>query len=126
MRMHNPPHPGEVSKVLVLEPMGLSIAATARALGVSRKHLSGIVNGHCNVTPEMANRLSLAFGSSAEHWRLMQMSYDLWQVDKRAAKIKVRRLTASLNYLGTARGASTDILLIISVLLGLCRLLLSI
>ena len=94
MRMHNPPHPGEVLKELVLEPMGLSIAATAQALGVSRKHLSGIINGHHNVTPEMAKRLSLAFGGSAEHWLLMQMSYDLWQVEKKATKFKVKRLAA--------------------------------
>jgi antitoxin HigA-1 len=94
MRMHNPPHPGEVLKEMVLEPMGLSIAATARALGVSRKHLSGIINGRHNVTPEMAKRLSLAFGSSAEHWLLMQMSYDLWQIDKKGTRFKVKRLAA--------------------------------
>ena len=94
MRMHNPPHPGEVLKELVLEPMGLSIAATAQALGVSRKHLSGIINGHHSVTPEMAKRLSLAFDSSAEHWLLMQMSYDLWQLEKKAIKFKVKRLAA--------------------------------
>jgi addiction module HigA family antidote len=92
--MHNPPHPGEVLKELVLEPMGLSITATAQALGVSRKHLSGIINGRQNVTPEMAKRLSLAFGSSAEHWLLMQMSYDLWQIEKKAAGFKVKKLAA--------------------------------
>jgi antitoxin HigA-1 len=79
---------------MVLEPMGLSIAATARALGVSRKHLSGIINGRHNVTPEMAKRLSLAFGSSAEHWLQMQMAYDLWQIDKKGTKFKVKRLAA--------------------------------
>jgi antitoxin HigA-1 len=105
MRMHNPPHPGEVLKELVLEPMGLSIAAAARALGVSRKHLSGIVNGHYNVTPEMAKRLSLTFGSSAEHWRLMQMSHNLWQVEKRAAKIKVKDSRRNSIAPGAARGA---------------------
>ncbi|HZF38132.1 MAG TPA: HigA family addiction module antitoxin [Blastocatellia bacterium] len=94
MRMHNPPHPGEVLKEMVLEPMGLSIAATARALGVSRKHLSGIINGHHNVTPEMAKRFSLAFGCSAEHWLLMQMSYDLWRVEKQATRFKVKKLAA--------------------------------
>jgi len=94
MRMHNPPHPGEVLKEMVLEPMGLIITATAQALGVSRKHLSGIINRHYNVTPEMAKRLSLAFGGSAEHWLLMQMSYDLWRVEKQAARFKVKKLAA--------------------------------
>jgi len=89
-----PAAPGEVLKEMVLEPMGLSIAATARALGVSRKHLSGIINGHHNVTPEMAKRFSLAFGCSAEHWLLMQMSYDLWRVEKQATRFKVKKLAA--------------------------------
>jgi addiction module HigA family antidote len=92
--MHNPPHPGEVLKEMVLEPMGLSITTTAQALGVSRKHLSGIINGHYNVTPEMAKRLSLAFGGCAEHWLLMQMSYDLWRVEKQATRFKVKKLAA--------------------------------
>jgi len=92
--MHNPPHLGEVLKEMALEPMGLNITATAQALGVSRKHLPGIINGHYNVTPEMAKRLSLGFGGSAEHWLLMQMSYDLWRVEKQAAKLKVKKLAA--------------------------------
>jgi addiction module HigA family antidote len=78
----------------VFEPRGLTIAATARALGVSRKRLSGIINGHHNLTPETAKRLSLAFGGGAEHWLLMQMSYDLWQIEKKASKFKVKNLAA--------------------------------
>ena len=92
--MRNPPHPGEVLKEMALEPMGLSRTATAQALGVSRKHLSGNIYGHYNVTPEMAKRLSLAFGGSAEHWLLMQMSYDLWRVEKQATRFKVKKLAA--------------------------------
>lgn len=76
------------------EPMGLSITATAQALGIGRKHLSGIINGRHNVTPEMAKRLSPAFGGSAEHWLLMQMSYDLWRVEKQATRFKVKKLAA--------------------------------
>ncbi|MGH9767300.1 MAG: HigA family addiction module antitoxin [Blastocatellia bacterium] len=56
--------------------------------------MSGIINGRHNVTPEMAKRLSLAFGGSAEHWLLMQMSYDLWQIEKKAARFKVKKLAA--------------------------------
>lgn len=44
-RMHNPPHPGEVLRELWLEPAGVTIAGAALALGCSRKHISGIING---------------------------------------------------------------------------------
>jgi addiction module HigA family antidote len=66
MRMHNPPHPGEVLKTLCLEPLHLSVTEAARALGVSRKTLSAILNGRAGISPEMAVRLSIAFGTSAE------------------------------------------------------------
>jgi addiction module HigA family antidote len=66
MRMFNPPHPGEVLRCLCLEPIGLTVSDAARALGVSRKTLSGIVNGHVGISPEMAVRLSLAFDTTAE------------------------------------------------------------
>ena len=47
MRMHNPPHPGEVLKTLCLKPLKVSITEAAKAPGVSRKTLSAILNGRC-------------------------------------------------------------------------------
>ena len=82
-RQHNPPHPGEVISGLWLEPLGLSVTDAAAALGVSRKTLSKIVNGGGAVTPEMAVRLELAFGASAQSWLGHQATYDLWHVDQR-------------------------------------------
>jgi addiction module HigA family antidote len=45
MKMHNPPHPGEVLKALCVEPLNLTVTEVARSLGVSRKTLSAILNG---------------------------------------------------------------------------------
>lgn len=95
MRMHNPPHPGEVLRSLCLEPLGLTVSDAARALGVSRKTLSGIVNGHAGVSPEMAVRLSLAFDTTAESWLNQQIQYDLWQAEKKRASLRVKRLSAA-------------------------------
>ena len=94
MRMHNPPHPGEILKSLCLEPLGLSVTDTAAALGVSRKTLSAILNGRAGISPEMAVRLSIAFDTSAESWLNQQMQFDLWQVNKRRKSLKVLRLAA--------------------------------
>ena len=56
MGMHNPPHPGEIIKSLCLEPLGVSVTQAAKALGVSRKTLSAILNGLAGISPEMAVR----------------------------------------------------------------------
>ncbi len=79
MPMKNPPHPGETIRELCLGPVGLSVTAAAEGLGVSRKALSELLNGHAGISPEMAIRLSKAFGGSAESWLTQQMHYDLAQ-----------------------------------------------
>jgi addiction module HigA family antidote len=94
MQMHNPPHPGEVLRELCLDPLGLSVTETATALGVSRKTLSAIVNGRAGISPEMAVRLSLAFGTSSESWLNQQLQYDLWQAEQRRREFRVRNLAA--------------------------------
>lgn len=95
MQMHNPPHPGEVIRELCLEPLGLSVTEAARALGVSRKTLSAIVNGRAGVSPEMAVRLSIAFDTTAESWLNQQIQYDLWYAEQHRQELQVRRLVAA-------------------------------
>ena len=82
MAMANPPHPGEIIKELCLEPLGLTITQAAQGLGVTRKTLSLLLNGHASISPEMAVRLSKAFGRSPESWLALQSLYDLAQVSK--------------------------------------------
>jgi antitoxin HigA-1 len=91
MAMKDPPHPGEVVRELCIDPAGLTVTAAAEVLGVSRKALSELLNGHAGISPEMAVRLSKAFGGSVESWLTQQMQYDLAQVQKKAAAINVRR-----------------------------------
>ena len=94
MRMHNPPHPGEILKSLCLEPLGLSVTDTAAALGVSRKTLSAILNGRAGISPEMAVRLSIAFDTSAESWLNQQTQFDLWHAEQSRKRLRVTRLAA--------------------------------
>jgi addiction module HigA family antidote len=84
-RMHNPPHPGEIIRDQCLEPLGLSVTDAAKGLGVTRKALSELLNGHAGISPEMAIRLEKAFGSTAETWLRMQLEYDLWQTSSAPA-----------------------------------------
>ncbi|MDZ7620924.1 MAG: HigA family addiction module antitoxin [Candidatus Competibacteraceae bacterium] len=94
MAMNEPVHPGEVVRELCIEPLGLSVTKAAGILGVTRKTLSELVNGHTGISPEMAVRLSKAFGGSAESWMRQQMQYDLAQVMKKADQITVSRVVA--------------------------------
>ncbi len=96
MAMKNPPHPGLSVRHDCLEPLGLSVTEAARKLGVSRKQLSDIVNGHSGISPEMAIRLDKAFGGGAETWFRLQAAYDLARAMRHAGRIKVRRLTPAL------------------------------
>jgi antitoxin HigA-1 len=95
MLMRNPPHPGEILKELCLKPLGLTVTEAAKALGVSRKTLSGILNGRAGISPEMAIRLSIAFDTTAESWLNQQVQYDLWQAEQHRGELQVRRLTAA-------------------------------
>jgi addiction module HigA family antidote len=94
-KMHDPPHPGEIIRDQCLEPLGLSVTDAAKGLGVTRKALSELLNGHAGISPEMAIRLEKAFGSTAETWLRMQLEYDLWQAEQRAGDLKVTRFAVS-------------------------------
>jgi addiction module HigA family antidote len=78
--MKNPPHPGRIVRQDCIEPLALTITRAAKVLGVTRQALNNLVNGKAGISPEMAVRLSKAFGGSAEMWLRLQSNYDLAQV----------------------------------------------
>jgi addiction module HigA family antidote len=89
--MKNPAHPGRIVRSACLEPLGLSVTGGAKILGVTRQTLNNIVSGKSGISPEMAIRLTKAFGSTEETWLGMQLAYDLAAARKDESKIKVRR-----------------------------------
>lgn len=93
MFMKNPPHPGKILRQECIEPLGLTVTAAAKGLGVTRKALSELLNGRSGISPEMAFRLAKGFGSSPETWLGLQVDYDLAQVRRKAGKIRVRKFT---------------------------------
>lgn len=76
-----PVHPGEVLREDFLKPLGLSQYALAKALAVPEVRISAIVNGKRAISPDTALRLARYFGTSAEFWLGMQMTYDLEKAD---------------------------------------------
>ena len=79
-----------------LEPLALSVTEGAKVLGVTRQALNNVVIGKAGISAEMAIRLEKGFGGGAETWLRMQAAYDLAQAEKRASKIKVRRVKGTL------------------------------
>ena len=90
MPMQNPPHPGGVIRDCI-EDLGLSVTEASVILDVTRPTLSRVINGHSAISPEMALRLSAAFGNTAEFWLRMQTAYDLAQARLTLGKMNVQR-----------------------------------
>lgn len=93
--MHNPPHPGEIIRDLCIDAVGITVTEAAKALCVTRKTLSGLLNGRSGISPEMALRLSKVFGRSPEGWLKLQIQYDLWQVERKINLKKLKRIKSA-------------------------------
>lgn len=83
MKMHNPPHPGEIIREFCVDALNLTVTDAAKALGVTRKTLSALLNGRSGISPEMALRLAKVFGRTPESWLKLQIQYDLWQIEQK-------------------------------------------
>ncbi len=95
MVMYNPPHPGEIIREFCIEPLGLTVTETSKAIGVTRKTLSALLNGRSGISPEMALRLSKVFGRSPEGWLKLQIQYDLWTTQQSVDLKNLRRIKAA-------------------------------
>jgi addiction module HigA family antidote len=102
MHMKNPPHPGRIVRQECIEPLDLSITDAAKHLRVTRQTLNNLVNEKAGISPDMAIRLSKAFGSSPETWLGLQMEYDLAQAEKKASALKIERIGVELAKVPTA------------------------
>lgn len=92
MSMKNPSHPGAILREAITDGLGMTITDAAKGLGVSRKTLSELLNEHAGISPEMAIRLEIGIGSTADHWLRLQMAFDLAAARSGQKKLKITRL----------------------------------
>ena len=96
MAMKDPPHPRDLIRTEIIEPLDLSVTTAAAVLDVRRATLSDLLNGKAALTPEMALRIEKAFGPSMDHLLRMHLAYDVAQARSHESDIKVSRYAPAL------------------------------
>ena len=91
MPMKNPPHPGDLIRTEILEPMELSVSKAAEILKVRRATLSDLLAGKASLSAEMALRIEKAFGPEMDHLLRMQLAYDVAKTRQNSSGIAVKR-----------------------------------
>ncbi|WP_236980406.1 HigA family addiction module antitoxin [Membranihabitans maritimus] len=87
-----PEHPGKILREIYLSPLEITITDAAKKLGITRKTLSQLVNGHMGISAEMALRLSIALNTTPELWLNMQQSYDLWFASQKMKSVEIGQI----------------------------------
>ena len=95
LSMYNPPHPGEIIREFCIDAIDIRVTEAAKALGVTRKTLSALLNGRSGISPEMALRLSKVFGRTPEGWLRLQIHFDLWKTKQSVDIEDLRRIKAA-------------------------------
>lgn len=92
-----PTHPGEMLREDFMPDYGLSVAALAEAIGVSRQTVNDLLRERRGLSPEMALRLARLFGNSPQFWLNAQQAVDLWSanVSIRDEVERIKPLTAA-------------------------------
>ncbi len=85
-----PAHPGEILKEMFINERNLTITEVAKGLNMARANLSSIINGHLGISPELAVKLSEAFGNTAQFWVNLQNNYELWHAEKKINRTTIR------------------------------------
>lgn len=85
-----PVHPGEILREDYIKERGLTVTEVARGLRITRPNLSNIVNERAGISPELAVKLSEAFGNTAQFWLNLQRNYDLWHAEQKVNRASIR------------------------------------
>ena len=90
-----PSHPGEILREDFIQEKGLTITVVAQGLGIARANLSAIVNERAGISPELAVKLSEAFGNTAQFWINLQKNYELWYAERKVNRSIIRHFVES-------------------------------
>ena len=78
-----PVHPGEILREEYIKQRGLTVTEVAKGLGIARTNLSAIIDERAGISPEMAVKLSEAFGNTTQFWVNLQKNYEVWHAERK-------------------------------------------
>ena len=90
------PHPGETIREDYLVPLGMSVNALAKALGITAARLNEIVRGKRGITADTALRLARYFETSPDFWMGLQLEFDL-RTAKRTSGAAIEKTVKARN-----------------------------
>lgn len=90
--MMEPPHPGETIQEGYLVPLGMSVDALAKELGIGASRLNEIVRGRRGISADTALRLARYFGTTPELWLNLQAFYDLRIAQRKSGRTIERQV----------------------------------
>lgn len=85
-----PTHPGAILREDILPSLNITQTELAERLGVSRRSISQILHEHRPLKPDMAIRLAHLLGTTAESWLNMQLILDVWELERKNARMYER------------------------------------
>ena len=88
-----PAHPGEILREEFINARALTVTEVAKGIGMARANLSAVVNERAGISPELAVKLSEAFGNTAEFWINLQKNYELWHAEKNVDRKSIKHFT---------------------------------
>lgn len=91
MKMKNPPHPGVIIQE-ALDELNVSLREFARAMDIAPSTASRLLTQKAALTPEMAVKLAVVIGSSAEVWMKLQNAFSLAEAQKSVDVSKLHKL----------------------------------
>lgn len=80
-RNRRPTAPGEILRADYMKPRGISVSGMADAVGVSRKHMSNVVNGKVRIEWELAGKIAAVLGTTPRIWLNLQANVDAWDAE---------------------------------------------
>ena len=78
-----PVHPGEILREDYIKQRELTVTEVAMGLGIARTNLSAIIDERAGISPEMAVKLSEAFGNTTQFWVNLQKNYEVWHAERK-------------------------------------------
>ncbi len=85
-----PFHPGEILREDFIRERNMTVTEVAKGLGMARANLSAVVNERAGISPELAVKLSEAFGNAPQFWINLQKNYELWYAEQKVNRSAIR------------------------------------